>query len=136
MREILLHLVFLGLIRLGSARNDVGLIPNGKGILLAESVAQRIQASCIFSDDKLLLRHIAYVETADGTDPETYRDGYHGGMWKVRKAKDFRISEHRHIDVKQTFQTTHQCRINSQESVLVCHHPQTSQANTSSPEIV
>ena len=34
-------------------------------------------------DDKELLRRIALVETWDGTDKDTYRDNYHGGIWQV-----------------------------------------------------
>ena len=36
-----------------------------------------------FLDDKKLLRRIALVETKDGTDNDTYRENYHGGIWQV-----------------------------------------------------
>ena len=29
------------------------------------------------------LKRIAYVESKNGQDPNTYRDGYHGGIWQV-----------------------------------------------------
>ena len=46
----------------------------------------RIQQSGIFGDDNDLLRRIAYVETRDGTAPDTFRDGYDGGIWAVDEA--------------------------------------------------
>ena len=45
----------------------------------------RIQQSGIFGNDNQLLRRIAYVETRDGTLPDTFRDGYHGGIWAVNE---------------------------------------------------
>ena len=29
------------------------------------------------------LRRVAYVETKFGMDEDTFRDGYHGGIWQV-----------------------------------------------------
>ena len=37
----------------------------------------------VFGDDQQFLRRIAYVESKDGTDSNTYRSGYHGGIWQV-----------------------------------------------------
>ena len=42
-----------------------------------------IHQSGVFGDDKELLRRIAYTATRDGTQPDTYRAGYHGGIWAV-----------------------------------------------------
>ena len=42
-----------------------------------------IQQSGVFGDDNELLRRIAYTETRDGTLTDTYRSGYHGGIWAV-----------------------------------------------------
>ncbi len=64
-------------------QHDEAMEPGGKGAPLVESVVERIQASCIFSDDKLMLRRIGFVESEDGHNPDTYRDGYHGGIWQV-----------------------------------------------------
>jgi len=75
--------VLLGLVALGTTTEDGTLTPGGSGSQLVESSCDRIQASCIFDDDKLLLRRIAYVESQDGLSPDTYRDGYHGGIWQV-----------------------------------------------------
>ncbi|XP_013404302.1 von Willebrand factor A domain-containing protein 2 [Lingula anatina] len=53
------------------------------GTAVVEAVVDRIQSSGIFPDDKLFLRRIAYVESKDGTDSNTYRDNYFGGIWQV-----------------------------------------------------
>ena len=47
-------------------------------------VVERVVASVekIFPS-KNILRRIAFVESKDGTDKRTYRDGYHGGIWQV-----------------------------------------------------
>lgn len=75
----------LGLTGTIQATHDEGLIPEGYGAPLVESIVERIQASCVFPEDKLLLRRIAFVESQDGHDSNTYRDGYHGGIWQVKK---------------------------------------------------
>ena len=49
-------------------------------VLLAVST---IQQSGIFGSDNDLLRRIAFVETRDGTNPNTFREGYNGGIWAV-----------------------------------------------------
>ena len=41
------------------------------------------QFTCIFPDDKEFVRRMAYVETQDGQDADTYPDDYDGGIWKV-----------------------------------------------------
>ena len=42
-----------------------------------------VHQSGVFGDDKEMLRRIAYTETRDGTKSNTYRSGYHGGIWAV-----------------------------------------------------
>lgn len=46
----------------------------------------RIDQSGIFSSDNRLLRRIAYAETRDGVDINTFRAGYNGGIWQVDEA--------------------------------------------------
>ena len=65
-------------------------IPGEKGKEVVETVVNRINNAKykdkkVFADDFHLLRRIAYVESKDGTDPNTYRDGYCGGIWQVDK---------------------------------------------------
>lgn len=42
-----------------------------------------IQQSGIFPDDNRLLTRVAYVESQYGLAPDTFREGYHGGIWQV-----------------------------------------------------
>ena len=62
---------------------DQTIIPETSGEAVVEAVIARIQRAAIFSDDRTLLRRIAYVESRDGTDQQTYRTGYNGGIWQV-----------------------------------------------------
>ena len=54
---------------------------NGTAVVLL-SIAH-IQQAAIFPDDNEMLRRIAYVETRDGADPDTYSEGNNGGIWAV-----------------------------------------------------
>ena len=54
---------------------------NGTAVVLL-SIAH-IQQAAIFPDDNEMLRRIAYVETRDGSDPDTYSEGNYGGIWAV-----------------------------------------------------
>ena len=65
-------------------QNDDTVTPEAHGGEVVESTLTRIESSCIFPDDKLLSRRMAYVESNDGQHPETFRAGYHGGIWQVR----------------------------------------------------
>ena len=67
-----------------AAQHDDTLTPGASGHEVVESTLTRIESACIFPDDKLLLRRLAYVESSDGAESKTYRAGYHGGIWQVR----------------------------------------------------
>ena len=56
---------------------------NAKGSNVVRAVIARIHTSEIFSSDHRLLRRIAYVESNDGNDPNTFRSDYFGGIWQV-----------------------------------------------------
>ena len=53
----------------------------GAAVVLLSAV--HIRSTGIFGDDNDLLPRIAYVETRDGSAANTYREGYHGGIWAV-----------------------------------------------------
>ena len=72
-----------------AAQHDDTLTPGASGHEVVESTLTKIESACIFPDDKLLLRRMAYVESSDGEHPETYRDGYHGGIWQVSAVRYF-----------------------------------------------
>jgi hypothetical protein len=78
-RALLAALVLLA----ARADADPMLTPRENGTRLVEAVVERIDATCVFPDDKLLGRRIAFVESRDGTAFHTFRDGYHGGIWQL-----------------------------------------------------
>ena len=43
----------------------------------------RIEQAGIFPSDNRLLRRVAFAETRDGVDSDTFRAGYNGGIWQV-----------------------------------------------------
>ena len=53
------------------------------GLDVVVATIDQLKQLSIFPTTNLLLRRIAYVETRDGVDVETYRDGYYGGIWQV-----------------------------------------------------
>ena len=54
---------------------------NGSAVVSA--CLSRLRDSAIFTSDNEMMRRIAYVETDDGNDPDTYRANYHGGIWAL-----------------------------------------------------
>lgn len=79
MLPLLLALFVMGV----TAQVDLTLQPGASGPAVVEATIDRMQASCLFPDDKLLMRRLAYVLTSDGQDPNTYASGHNGGIWKV-----------------------------------------------------
>ncbi len=60
------------------------------GAAVVDAVVDLITQSCVFTNDKLMLRRLAKAETADGTETHTFippggRDSY-GGIWQVKTA--------------------------------------------------
>ena len=62
---------------------DLTVEAGANGSFVVSACVSRIRQSGIFSSDNELLRRIAYVETSDGNDADTYQDGYDGGIWAV-----------------------------------------------------
>lgn len=62
---------------------DLTRTPESSGTPVVLATVGLIRESGIFSDDRQLLRRIAWVESRDGTDSQTYRQGFHGGIWQV-----------------------------------------------------
>lgn len=71
-----------------SCRSDVDVTrqPDVKGTDVVNAVVDLIKAKCVFPEDRLFLRRLAFVESTDGNDPDTYRQGYDGGIWKVSQS--------------------------------------------------
>lgn len=62
---------------------DTTLWPGAKGEDVVCETVKKIENSGIFSDDKKILRRIAYVESKFGTDGSTNRRNYDGGIWRL-----------------------------------------------------
>ena len=56
---------------------------NSRGQDVVHTTINRIHGSAMFPDDKGFLRRIAHVESNDGMNVNTYREGFHGGIWQV-----------------------------------------------------
>ncbi|XP_067667602.1 uncharacterized protein [Haliotis asinina] len=81
------RLIFFFLYVGDSVRADQALYDGARGSEVVTTVVDRIRNACIFRRDNLYLRRLAYVESADGTDPKTYRPGYYGGIWQIDESK-------------------------------------------------
>lgn len=49
---------------------------------MVEHVVDLVGQTCL-TDNEIFLRLMAKVETQDGTDGQTYRNDYNGGIWNV-----------------------------------------------------
>lgn len=57
--------------------------PGAIGSEVVDAVVNLIRESCLFADDKRFLVRLAYVQSHDGYDSKTFRNGYHGGIWQI-----------------------------------------------------
>ncbi|GFN90203.1 collagen alpha-1(xiv) chain [Plakobranchus ocellatus] len=71
---------------------DLTRVPGTMGADVVEATLLQIRESCVFPSDSLFLRRAAYVMTKDGTDPNTYRAGFDGGIWQVNQT-DFAMTK-------------------------------------------
>ena len=77
-------LLLLYCVSLGAGQSvDQTRVAGSSGAAVVHAAVAQIQQSGVFLDDRSFLRRIAYVESRDGTHPNTYRAGYHGGIWQV-----------------------------------------------------
>ncbi len=51
------------------------------GADVVRAVVRKIEG--VFGRDNQFLRRVAFVESEDGTDINTFRSGYNGGIWQV-----------------------------------------------------
>lgn len=68
-------LTFLHLFLTLRAQNSV-MVPEARGIDVVLATVSLIQGTGIFPDDNRLLRRVAFVESRDGLDGDTFREGY------------------------------------------------------------
>lgn len=75
--------LFLTVIEVHGTCDDPTLTPRASGSSVVNMVIEMIRNSNIFPDDHGYLNRIAWAESRDGTHPNTYREGYYGGIWQV-----------------------------------------------------
>ena len=83
MKEFKVFIIFTAFVASCLSAVDETLMEKTSGSSVVEAAINKIETSCVFDNDNLFLRRIAYVESSDGTDPKTYRVGYYGGIWQV-----------------------------------------------------
>ena len=65
------------------AQVDLTMAVNASGTNVVLATISIIDGSNVFTDNNRFLRRVAYAESRDGLDPDTFRDGYNGGIWQV-----------------------------------------------------
>jgi len=75
---VLLVLALFGVVD-GSV--DLTVTEKATGRAVVDAVVDIITQSCVFDNDRLMLRRIAYAETRDGEASYTFTRG--GGIWQV-----------------------------------------------------
>lgn len=70
-------------LRRAVAQVDLTMAVNASGTNVVLATISIIDESGVFADDNRFLRRVAYAESRDGLDPDTFRDGYNGGIWQV-----------------------------------------------------
>ena len=67
---------------------DATLMPKASGIDVVWATMRKIKRECIFPDDYLFMRRVAWVESKFGTDQNTFRDDTQtggNGIWQMDK---------------------------------------------------
>ena len=66
-----------------SQGTDQTIQPEASGSVVVKATLSRLDISQNLTDTTEFMRRLAYVESRDGLDTDTYREDYHGGIWKV-----------------------------------------------------
>ena len=74
------------LVPYNNAQVDLTRVHEAAGTDVVLATISLIQRSGTFSDDNRLLRRVAHIESGDGLDEDTFREGYNGGIWQVDEA--------------------------------------------------
>ena len=83
MSAVLFVYFCIWLVKVQAQGRDLTREPETSGSSVVQATLALIRDSNIFPDDHQLLRRIALVESDDGRNSRTYRQGYHGGIWQV-----------------------------------------------------
>jgi len=83
MRRISLIIFMAILTHLTSGSVDLTRIAGTIGEDVVDATINQIKDSCVFQNDYLFLKRLAFVKSYYGTEADTYRSGYDGGIWQV-----------------------------------------------------
>ena len=76
---VLLLVALVGCVVVGAV--DMTVSEDATGSAVVDAVVDKITQSCVFGNDRLMLRRIAYAETEDGTAAGV--NLARGGIWQV-----------------------------------------------------
>ncbi|XP_005099133.2 uncharacterized protein LOC101847656 [Aplysia californica] len=77
--------LLLSLFHVVSCATDLTRVEGLGGDTVVSATLARIHETCLFPNDYLFLRRLAHVVSDDGTNNNTYRAGFHGGLWQIRE---------------------------------------------------
>ena len=66
-------------------------VKKAKGAAVVEESLKILRRPCVFPDNYLFLRRLAYISTEDGHAINTFQAGYYGGIWKVADVAVLRL---------------------------------------------
>ena len=87
MQTVAVLLCCAALLGVAHTQVDLTLVPEAKGTTVVQACLAKITNAKIFSADNQMLRRIAYVETRDGNDADTYTPTNNGGIWQLSESK-------------------------------------------------
>ena len=87
MQTVAAFLCCAALLGVAHSQVDLTLVPEANGTVVVQACLAKITGANIFATDNQMLRRIAYVETRDGTDSDTYTPTNNGGIWQLSESK-------------------------------------------------
>ena len=69
--------------QLACGMSDEAFTPGAGGPEVTREVTDMLREISVFGNDHQYMDRVACVESDNGLDPNTYREGYHGGVWQV-----------------------------------------------------
>ncbi|XP_061188685.1 uncharacterized protein LOC133196852 [Saccostrea echinata] len=63
------------------------------GADIVQAVVDIIRENCIYPNDRIFLRRLAFVESKDGLSTDTFRPHFYGGIWQIQKS-EFESTKH------------------------------------------
>ena len=87
MQTVAAFLCCAALLGVAHSQVDLTLVPEANGTVVVQACLAKITGANIFAADNQMLRRIAYVETRDGTDSDTYTPTNNGGIWQLSESK-------------------------------------------------